>query len=400
MKPTSTEDIADAALKYIDKLFQDQLPNQYLYHDLAHTIETVETCREIGEASGLNDEQMETLLLAAFFHDSGYIHQYEGHEEKSCEIARGFLEKYGYPNEKILLVEKLIKSTNKEHSPKGILENILHDADVIKIGKRNFFDMGKLLRAEWEIFLDEHYTDEEWEKLQHEFLLQTEFKTKYAREKYGKEQKKNIERQRQNILKTEEDQKKGLLKSRSPGRGIETMFRSIYRTHINLSSIADNKANMMISMNTIILSVIITVIGSGFTFYGGLGIENFRFSVPIAILLITCAASVVFAIFSARPKVTNMILDENSIKKKESSLLFFGNFTNLSLDQYLDDMKILMNERELLYDHMTVDIYFLGKVLHRKYRLLRISYNVFMVGLLFTVSSFIIIFFFFSGRTL
>jgi HD superfamily phosphodiesterase len=398
MKTTSTENIADAALKHIDKLFQDQLPNQYLYHDLAHTIETVETCRELAEASKISEDQTEIILLAALFHDTGYIHQYEGHEEKSCEIARSFLEKSGYPEEKIKSVEKLIMSTHREHNPKGIQENILHDADIVKIGKKTFFDMGKLLRAEWEIFLDRQYTDDEWERLQYEYLLNTEFKTKHAREKYGKEQKKNIERQRQNILKTEEETKKGLLKSRSPGRGLETMFRSIYRTHINLSSIADNKANMMISMNTIILSVIITVLGSGFAFYRGLNIENFRFSVPIGILLITCAVSVVFAVFSARPKVTSRVLNESTIKKKESSLLFFGNFTNLSLRQYLDDMKILMNERELLYDHMTVDIYFLGKVLNKKYKLLRISYNVFMVGLLITVASFIIIFFFFPGR--
>jgi len=55
---------------------------------------------------------------------------------------------------------------------------------------------------------------------------------------------------------------------KGPGRGVETMYRSAYRNHINLSSIADNKANMMISINTIIMSLIIAVIGSVFTFTG------------------------------------------------------------------------------------------------------------------------------------
>ncbi len=398
MKTSKTENLTDSALHFIDKLYKDKLSTQYLYHDLAHTIETVETCKEIGEATKIADDQLEELLLAATFHDAGYVKTYEGHEEKSCEIAKKFLQGVGYSSEKIDKVIELIKSTHKDHEPKNMLENILHDADIIKIGKKNFFDVGKLLRAEWEIFLDKKYSDDEWEKLQYEFLIETDFKTKYAREKYGQDLKKNIEAQRQKLFKTEQDQKKGLLKLKSPGRGIETMFRSTYRNHINLSSIADNKANMMISINTIILSVIITVIGSGFTFSDKLLIQNFRFSVPIGILLITCAASVVFAVFSARPNVTNKQINKKTIEEKKSSLLFFGNFTNLNLEQYLEDMKTLMNDRELLYDHMTVDIYYLGQVLNRKYQLVRISYNIFMTGLLLTVASFMIIFILFSER--
>lgn len=395
MKEIKTKSIVDEASGYVGKLFKEKLPANYLYHNMNHAEETAQAAREIAGEMGLPEDQVELLSLAALFHDSGYVFQYQDHEKRSCETAREFLEKAGYPADRIEVVEELILSTDPKHEPETLLQSILHDADMIKIGKDTFFFYGKLLRAEWELVLNRKHDDVEWEKLQYKFISSADFKTAYAKKKYGDKLKLNIEDQKKKLSSVVESSRK---ESKSGGRGIETMYRSTYRNHMSLSQIADNKANIMISINTIIMSVIITVIGSGFTFSQNFFIERLRFTAPITLLLITCTVAVAFAISSARPKVTSKYVDIRNFKNKGSSILFFGNFTNLSLEKFVDDLEVIRNERELLYDHMSVDIYNLGKVLKKKYRLLRISYNVFMVGFVVTVATFIILFLFFSNK--
>ncbi|MGK7395878.1 MAG: Pycsar system effector family protein [Candidatus Cyclobacteriaceae bacterium M3_2C_046] len=389
--------VENEATTYVFNLFKDKLSDKYIYHDYAHTLETVKYVKEISQAYELALEDLEIVILAAIFHDTGHIESYREHEEASARIAQKFLQSIDYEQAKIDKVEELILSTKLYQPSEGLLQEILHDADLINIGKKGFFSKGRLLRAEWDFFLDKKFSDESWEKLQYEFLLKVNFCTAYAQENYGKRRSKNITKQQNRLIGKQDKKKKKKgkkAKSRKAGRGIETMYRSTYRNHINLSSIADNKANMMISINTIIMSVIITVIGSGFTFTGQDFIEHLRFSVPIVILLLTCLVSVIYAVFSARPSVTSKEVDKEKIRKKQTSILFFGNFTHLPLQEYLEDMNQLMRNGEMLYDNMSIDIYFLGQVLTKKYNLLRVSYNIFMIGLSISVIAFVIIFFY------
>ena len=381
------------ALDHVSGLFNGKLSDQYEYHNFTHTLETTNICKEIANSYQLDNDEVEILLLACIFHDSGYVNSYENHEEESVVIAEDFLKEHDYAPEKIEKVKKLIISTTPDHNPGNLQEEIIHDADFIHMGKKNFFDKGKLLRKEWEYLLNKNFSNLEWEEEQYRFLTENDFYTTYARGSYGKRRLKNIKKQKQKLdeLKSGKNSKNKKAKKQA-GRGIETMYRSTYRNHINLSSIADNKANMMISINTIILSIIITVLGSGLTLTGNTFVEHIRFTLPIAVLLVTCLISAVFAVFSARPSITNKKIDKKKIKDKKTSLLFFGNFTTLPLNEYIEDMNQLMNDEDLLYDNMTIDIYFLGKVLTRKYRLLRFSYNIFMTGLIISVLIFIVVF--------
>jgi hypothetical protein len=114
--------------------------------------------------------------------------------------------------------------------------------------------------------------------------------------------------------------------------------------------------------------------------------------VPILILVISALLSVIFAIMSARPNVTNKNVDYKTIKQKKTSPLFFGNFVSLKLADFIRDLEQLREKQTLLYDNMGVDIYYLGQVLANKYSLLRVSYTIFMGGLIFTVVSFVGIF--------
>ena len=162
------------------------------------------------------------------------------------------------------------------------------------------------------------------------------------------------------------------------GRGKETLFRVTFRNQINLISIADNKANMIISLNAILISLIIAVFGSGISIQGIPFMEKYILVVPFTILMITCLASAILAILSAKPHI---IKTPEGINNPKLSLLFFGNFYMKTLNEYLEDMTSLLSSRDTIYEHLSIDIYNQGKILNRKYKLLGISYSIFMIGI-------------------
>jgi len=102
----------------------------------------------------------------------------------------------------------------------------------------------------------------------------------------------------------------------------------------------------------------------------------------------------VFAILSARPKVTSKVFTIDDVRRDRANILFFGNFVNMSLDDFTIGVKELMGDENRLYNNMIADIHSLGQVLSKKYRLLWLSYTVFMAGLSVSVVLFIVLFVF------
>ena len=163
------------------------------------------------------------------------------------------------------------------------------------------------------------------------------------------------------------------------------MFRLTARNQINLSSIADNKSNILISVNTIIISIVLTVLVSRFTEYP-------EIILPSLVFLFVSLITIIFAILSTRPNISSGTFTKDDIKAKKVNLLFFGNFYNMSLDEYDWALEEMMRDDDYLYSIMIKDQYFLGKVLARKYKLLRKAYNFFMFGLIITVLTYVLSF--------
>jgi predicted metal-dependent HD superfamily phosphohydrolase len=400
MEPTSVIKQAKAEIlrqtkAYITTLFEEKLPRQLVYHSLKHTTTTVKEARALGEASTLEPADLEALELAAWFHDTGYLDTYEGHEYRSMERAGQWLQAQGYPAGRIALVQDLIRATHRDEPRETELQQMLVDADLSSVGRDDFSATGELLRAEWETMLGRTYTDPEWAEIQLNFLLASKFRTEAAKERYGAQYKKNIQDQKERLKKKEKKEKKK--KEEVEGnfaegkRGVETMFRTTYDTHVSLSQMADNKANMMVSLNAVILSILITYLGAKTSAIGPAFTRNPILTVPMGLLVATALGSVVSAILSAQPDVTTFKWLKKSpaiATNRRINLLFFGNFTKLSLDDFQGGMNELMRNKDLMYTNMITDIYYLGEVLSRKYRLLRISYTIFMVGLILTALSF------------
>lgn len=174
---------------------------------------------------------------------------------------------------------------------------------------------------------------------------------------------------------------------KGPGsnRGIETMFRSAYRVQMELTALADNKANMMTSINGIIISIIIAAVAPKLD-------ANPWLLVPSTVILIGTLVSIVFSILAARPRVNTAPITLADLEHSQGNILFFGNFANLDKEHFTEGMLELMADKNLLYETMIHNLHDLGLVLKKKFGLLKIAYTSFMFALVFGVLSFIAVF--------
>lgn len=163
--------------------------------------------------------------------------------------------------------------------------------------------------------------------------------------------------------------------------GIQTMLRITSTNHIRLSEMADTKANILISVNAIIISVILSVL------LPQLHSENYL-TIPALIFLAVAVSTIVVAITAIKPKLNRGTFKLQDIEDKKINLLFFGNFHKMPLQNYDLAMRIMMRDPDYLYRSMIKDIYYLGVTLGKKYRLVRLAYNIFMVGLIVSIIAF------------
>ena len=193
MENQSNQALRAAADAYLREVFANEMPAEYVYHNLQHTLEVRDFCKEIGEAVGLAEEELEILELAACFHDLGYKNVYAGHEEVGVELAEAFLREHQYPEEKIEKVKGCIMATKMPQDPQNLMEQVIGDADLYNLGKPEFIERSNLLRQEWEtVGMDMDLTDEVWVMDGLNFLSGHSYHTAYANQILGPGKQENI----------------------------------------------------------------------------------------------------------------------------------------------------------------------------------------------------------------
>jgi predicted metal-dependent HD superfamily phosphohydrolase len=184
--------ILDKASQYVSDLFSEKLPRDMYYHSPAHTQEVAGNAIEIGKNSGLSDEEIEIVVLAAWFHDTGFTITYYGHEEASISIAEEFLKENNYPEDKIKKVSDAISVTKITSVPNTLVEHVLRDSDLHYLGTKDFFNKYELLRKEWGKVLNKVYTEIEWLELNIDFFFNHKFYTDYAKGKLSEQKEANL----------------------------------------------------------------------------------------------------------------------------------------------------------------------------------------------------------------
>jgi predicted metal-dependent HD superfamily phosphohydrolase len=392
-------DLIKHARTYAEEVFKDRAFHKRSFHNLSHTLDVVAASEEVGRHSELSEDEIESVVTAAWLHDIGYIEGAKDHERKAADKAKELLSEWGAPHKKIMEITEAIMATKVPQQPRSLLGKVLCDADLYHLSTEKCEEKSEKLREEWHLLGDRSLTDTEWLETNLEFMENHQYHTPYGQTILQQGKKKNIKRLRK-LLKPEISNKKyhkledEVVKLRSklekeratkPDRGIETMFRTTSQNHLMLSQMADNKANILITINSIILSVVVSVLVRKLE-------ENQNLVVPTIMLITVCLATTVFAILATRPNLSTGRFTRDDIKGKRTNLLFFGNFHAMNVEDYEWSMKEMMKDGDYLYGSLIKDIYYLGIVLGKKYKRLRIAYNIFMFGFVVSIISFIIAF--------
>jgi predicted metal-dependent HD superfamily phosphohydrolase len=179
----SNEELLQAARNYVTEIFTYQVKPELVFHSLNHTEEVVEACSYIAAHSELSEEDRLVLMLAAWFHDTGYVDgEASTHEQKSIELSSEFLSRRGVDEKLIMRVTSAIEATRMPQSPVNIVEKILCDADLYHLSTDDFKAKSQLLRQEREWLLGQNIPKKEWNKHNIEFLENHKYFTQYGQE--------------------------------------------------------------------------------------------------------------------------------------------------------------------------------------------------------------------------
>ena len=391
----SNKELIKKARAHCEQVMNEELkPQVFQYHNFSHVLEMKEVALSLAEHYKLSGDEMANIEIACLFHDIGYKDGAEGHEHRAVDRLNEFFSSEDVSKDRLERIGQLIMATRMNGTADDLSMRIMKDADCHHVGTKQFFAKSGMLRAENEMLSGESISERDWLTENLQFLHSHKFHTPVAEANYN-------DRKRKNILKVQK-QLKGLLEyentvveidheqadlamdlpANKADRGIETMFRVTLRNHNNLSVIADNKANIMLSINSIMLSIVLSSLAPKLD-------TNPALMIPTIVLTVVCVVSVVIAVLATRPKISNAKYSDEAFMNKKFNMLFFGNFFRLPIDKFEWGIKTLMNNEDMLYSSLSKDLYFLGVVLARKYRLLWICYNVFAVGIILSAVSFI-----------
>jgi len=381
--------------EYVKGLFDQMHSPALVFHNLEHTENVVKRTIEIAGHYNVSEKEMLILFAASWFHDTGYLFTEPArHEEMSCEIMKKFMKDLLTDEQVITDIEGCIMATKSPRNPKTLLEEIICDADTFHLGTKDFKEMNKKVMQEVKL-RDPEIKTEDFREGTIKMLEEHVYYTNYCKELLDKRKEKNLKKLKKKVedsagkkektkgKKNEQVDLSAVHKDKSGlmSKGIQTMLRLTSQNHLRLSEMADRKANILISVNAIIISVILGVL------LRKLSTEQYLI-IPTIIFLLSSVITIVVAILATRPKISSGSFTIEAVKEKKINLLFFGNFYKTTYEQYDAAMREMMLDTDYLYGSLIKDIYYLGEVLGRKYKLIRLAYNIFMIGIVISVIAF------------
>ena len=391
MTPEQLQEVVE----FVSDFYKQSAFELYSFHNLQHTINVVTAVEIIGVGEGLDKKEKSAAILAAWFHDVGYINGFKEHEENSAKIAAEYLLKKGVPEDDIQAIRQLILATKHPQQPLSAAARVICDADLLHLSDADYEEKNALLRKEWKDTKKEYCSDEEWLKRNIDFLSNHRYFTSFCRDNFEKKKQKNLKKLRKKLQNLEigksvssernliDVKKSDLFKETKTDRSIDTLMRTVSQNHMRLSDAADHKANLLISINTLMASVLI----SGFIIKKEI---TGNMTISVVMILAINVITIIFAVLATRPKLSSSDPDVKQDMDINSNLLFFATFQEFTFEDYKTKMHDLFLDKAKVYDQILLDVYLLGKVLNKKYKLLKLAYNIFMVGIIIGVLVFII----------
>ncbi|MCQ6957001.1 Pycsar system effector family protein [Mucilaginibacter aquariorum] len=377
---------------YIEHVFLAKSKKNFHYHTYEHTVRLVNELKRIPGYRKLIENDKFKIEIAGWFYDISQLEYFE-YGDRAVDTVRELLIAGGVEGPFIESVMLLLQPPKELATPASPLNSLLSEANCFYWFNKSFSIWSEALRKDTEVMECRQISVSEWLK-----QVMVNMQTFAFVDPLSGTQKRRLKK---NLKKLEEqvsvmDHHYKILSDHQGGhrltsdnndkrdKGIETMFRISSSNNQRLTSLGDNKAHILITVNSIILSAIISILLRKLS-------DNVFLIYPTILLLSISLFSMIFAILATRPTIPNGRFSNEDINEQTANLLFFGNFYRMSLDDYTEGMLKMMDEKKFLYRALIRDVYGQGIVLGKKYLLLRVSYNIFMFGLIVSVLAFIIV---------
>lgn len=392
------QNIMERAREYVAAYMRGHEHRELLYHNMAHTESVVAATKEIARYSHLSNRELFITTLAALFGDAGYyadgIHPVQAGIAMAEEFLRGAGVNGGLGRE----VAGCLQAAALVKEPATMAEQVAADAAFYYLGSGEFSERTRLLRKEWEAVHGTSIAREEWCRRTVQLMEAYHYYTPYCQRRLNKQKKSHTEKLKKKLVELPAPtgamaplpQEGSLLQPLHEAeaalrveKGTETLFRVTSGVSQRLSEQADNKANILISVNSIIMSILLSIVVARLDRYPHL-------TIPILLFLGVNLFTITFSVLATRPSVPNGVFDRKDVDSRKVNLLFFGNFYRMNFDDYSSGMLKVLGDKQYLYFSFIRNLYEHGVVLGRKYRKLKVAYNVFMYGIIVSVVAFVI----------
>ncbi len=409
--PESLTKLAARAIQ----LYVDKADDRLFYHNLAHTGRLLESVNRMNEHFKLDDKNYFIVCATLWLYDLEQISSDNGEIKTTTLFSEGLLDSLEINDPEREEIKNCILATKGLRQPQTLNEKIVCDAVSFDLGSPYFSEYNKLRRKEAEAMTSEKIKGGVWRSRTVSLLQNHQFQTSFCQELLNKTKEENLKaltilhgekhldkhsdvesHHQANNINYPSENKRSQQTVHPPGwkykskhhlSGVETVFRNSSSNHLNLSVMADNKAFIMISVNSILISLGIGLIIGKFVLIP-------KLFVPTVLLLFVNVFTIIYSVLATRPGLMKGKFTMEDVQNKKVDLLFFGNFFKMPLVDFEYGMKQMMDDSDFLYDNLIRDIYAQGQILGRKFRLLRSSYNIFMYGTASVVVAYIISFFF------
>lgn len=392
------QNIIERARDYVTAYMRGHEHPELLYHNLAHTESVVAATREIARQSHLSNRELFITTMAALFGDVGYYADGLHPMQAGIAMAEEFLRGAGVNGTSGKEVAGCLQAAALAKEPATLAEQVAADAAFYYLGTGQFGERTRLLRKEWEAVHGTSIPKEEWYRRTIQLMEAHHYHTPYCRRLLNKQKKGHTEKLKKKLKETPPPagalpplpQEMALLQPLHEAdaalrveKGTETLFRVTSGVSQRLSEQADNKANILISVNSIIMSILLSIVVARLDRYPHL-------TIPILLFLGVNLFTITFSVLATRPAVPNGVFDRKDVDSRKVNLLFFGNFYRMNFDDYSSGMLKVLGDKQYLYFSFIRNLYEHGVVLGRKYRKLKVAYNVFMYGIIISVVAFVI----------
>lgn len=374
------EALRQATAAHIQQLYQQQQTADLCYHHHGYLTQTVERIRLIAAANHTPYETMLIAELAAWFHALGFLQRQTEHPESfGAMLAKEWLHQQQVPEATTQQITQCILAAYDLPAQPTEAQLLLHDAIHFDYGSADWDIKSKLLQQEMEWLQHRSISSREWKMLQLGMLEKHQYHTPFAQQTLEPVKRFHLEQLHKSLgkksLKKEEEQQQ--LPYANVSRGVETMFRLLIRTNFDLTGRADTKANILISINTIIVSVLFTTVAAR--------IDEFPYlRIPVIVMTVCNLSTIVLALLATIPRRGRKPYWDMHNEPK-TDLLYFGNYTRMTREEYHAEMFKMIANPEAVYTYMMDMNHDMGHALKKTYRYLNAAYYVFLFGFVVSV---------------